>query len=251
MEPRSILAATTPVVRELLAVTRSIAIVFLSVSDPVGDGFVKSLSRPNGNATGFTNLERSLAGKRLELVKELAPSISRVAALYNPATAAGKGAYYWAPFEAAASWSSVEPVQAPVHDESEIEPLLTKLAAIGNTGLAVMPDVFTVVNRARITSSATMHRLPTVYPYRYFAEDGGLMSYGIDLVDQYRRAARYVHRIFHGEKPDELPVQAPAKFELVINHATAKAIGLSVPFLAYVPRGRGDRIGLADQRYDV
>src|SRR5215204_112519 len=100
-------------------------------------------------------------------------------------------------------------------------------------------------------SPATMHRLPTVYPYRYFAEDGGLMSYGIDLVDQYRRAARYVHRIFHGEKPDELPVQAPAKFELVINHATAKAIGLSVPFLAYVPRGRGDRIGLADQRYDV
>jgi putative ABC transport system substrate-binding protein len=227
--PDVVLAATTPVVRALLHTTRTIPIVFLSVSDPIGDGFVRSLSRPESNATGFTNLERSLSGKWLELVKELAPAVTRVAALFNPATAAGRGSYYWPPFEAAGSWSSVEPLQAPVESEADIEKQLVSLAATPRSGLAVMPDVFTVVNRARIISLAAVHRLPAVYPYRYFAEDGGVMSYGIDLADQYRRAARYVDRIFRGEKADELPVQGPAKFELVINQATAKALGLGVP----------------------
>ena len=227
--PDCILSATTPVLRALLQESRSIPIVFLSVSDPVGDGFVRSLSHPESNATGFTNLERSLSGKWLELVKELAPSITRVAALFNPATAAGGGSYYWAPFEAAASWSGVEPVKTPVNSEAELEPQVAQLASMQHCGLAVMPDVFTVVNRRRIITLAALHQLPAVYPYRYFAEDGGLMAYGIDLSDQYRRAARYVHRIFRGEKPGEMPVQGPAKFELVINQAAAQAMKLTVP----------------------
>lgn len=229
--PDVILAATTPVVRALLQETRTVPVVFISVSDPVGDGFVNSLSRPSGNATGFTNLERSLSGKWLELVKELAPSVTHVAALFNPATSAGRGAYYWPPFEAAASWSSVQALQAPVQNENDIERHITELASKPNSGggLAVMPDVFTVVNRARIIALAASKRLPAVYPYRYFAQEGGLMAYGIDLSDQYRRAARYVHRIFRGEPAGELPVQAPAKFELVINQLTAGTVGIKVP----------------------
>jgi putative ABC transport system substrate-binding protein len=227
LAPDAILAATTVVVRALLRETRTIPIVFLSVSDPAGDGFVQSLSRPAGNATGFTNLERSLSGKWLELVKELAPTVTHVAALYNPAVAAGGGAYYWVPFEAAATSSRVEPVRAPVQHVDEMEAHVSKLSQ--NGGLVVMPDGFTVVHRARIISLAARYRVPTVYPYRYYADEGALMSYGIDLVDQYRRAARYVERVLQGERAGDLPVQAPVKFELAINLKTAKALGIEVP----------------------
>jgi putative tryptophan/tyrosine transport system substrate-binding protein len=160
LAPDAILAATTVVVRALLRETRTIPIIFLSVSDPAGDGFVQSLSRPSGNATGFTNLERSLSGKWLELMKELVPTVTHVAALYNPAVAAGGGAYYWMPFEAAALSSRVEPVRAPVQHVDEMEAHVSKLAQSG--GLVVMPDGFTVVNRARIISLAARYRVPTI-----------------------------------------------------------------------------------------
>ena len=172
--PDVILAATTPVVRALLQETRTVPVVFISVSDPVGDGFVNSLSRPSGNATGFTNLERSLSGKWLELVKELAPSVTHVAALFNPATSAGRGAYYWPPFEAAASWSSVQALQAPVQNENDIERHITELASKPNSGggLAVMPDVFTVVNRARIHSARRIETASRCVPIPVFRPGG-------------------------------------------------------------------------------
>jgi len=212
----------------LLQHTRTIPIVFATVSDPVGSGFVASLAQPGGNVTGFQAMVGSLGSKWVELLKEIAPSVTRVAMLFNPAVAPYADAFL-NPFKAAASSFAVEPIVAPVRDTSTLESVIAAQARAPNGGLIVMPDTFTDVHRAEITSLAARFGLPAVYPRRPFTELGGLLSYGIDQLDSYRRAASYVDRILKGEKPSELPVQAPVKFELVINLKTAKTLGLTIP----------------------
>ncbi len=228
LQPDLILSHSTPTTAALLQQTHTIPIIFGIVSDPVGSGFVTSLARPGGNATGFTNLEASLAGKWLELLKEIAPPVKRVAFLFNPATAT-YAEYYLTPFKAAAASFAVEAIAAPVRETSELESIIAAHAREPNSGLIVMADSFTSAHRAEITSLAARHRLPAIYPFRFFAELGGLLSYGNDRLDPFRRAALYADRILKGAKPNELPVQAPVKFELVINLKTAKALGLEVP----------------------
>ena len=228
LQPDLILSHGTPTTATLLQQTRTIPIVFAAVSDPVGSGFVASFPRPGGNVTGFMNMEPTMAGKWMELLKEIAPRVARVALLFNPATA--PYAEYWLnPFKAAAASFGVQAIAAPVHDTSELETVVAAQAREPNGGLIVMPDTFTTAHRAEITALAARHRLPAVYPFRFFAELGGLLSYGTDLVDDFRRTATYADRILKGAKPSELPVQAPVKFELVINLKTAKALGLDVP----------------------
>jgi putative tryptophan/tyrosine transport system substrate-binding protein len=228
LQPDLILSNNTPTTAALLQQTRAIPIVFATVSDPVGSGFVTSLARPGGNVTGFQTAVGSLAGKWLELLKEIAPSVSRVAFLFSRATASYAEAYL-NPFKAAAASLAVEAIAAPVRDISELESVVAAQARAPSGGLIVMPDSFTDVHRAEITSLAARYSLPAVYPRRIFAELGGLLSYGVDQFDNYRRAASYVDRILKGERPSELPVQAPIKFELVINLKAAKALGLDVP----------------------
>ena len=228
LRPDLILSNNTPTTAALLQQTRAIPIVFATVSDPVGSGFVTSLARPGGNVTGFQTAVGSLAGKWLELLKEIAPSVSRVAFLFSRATASYAEAYL-NPFKAAAASLAVEAIAAPVRDISELESVVAAQARAPSGGLIVMPDSFTDVHRAEITSLAARYSLPAVYPRRIFAELGGLLSYGVDQFDNYRRAASYVDRILKGERPSELPVQAPIKFELVINLKAAKALGLDVP----------------------
>jgi putative tryptophan/tyrosine transport system substrate-binding protein len=230
LQPDLIVSQVTPTTEALLQQTRTIPIVFAMVADPVGSGFVASVSRPGGHVTGFVTLEGSLAGKWLELLKEIAPRVARVALLFNPATATFVE-YYLNPMKAAAASIGVELIAAPVHDTSELESVVATHAREPNSGLIVMPDSFLVVHRAEVTSLASRYRLPAVYPYRQFAELGGLLSYGFDRLDNWRRAAGYVDRILKGEKPGDLPVQAPTTYELVINLKTAKALGLDVPWI--------------------
>jgi putative tryptophan/tyrosine transport system substrate-binding protein len=227
-QPDLILSHTTPTTAALLQQTRTIPIVFALVSDPVGSGFVASFPRPGGNVTGFDVSESTQAGKWVELLKEIAPGVARVAMLFNPASATY--AEFWLnPFKAAAAAFAVEAISAPVRDESELDSVVAAQAREPNSGLIAMPDSFLIAHRAEITSLAARYRVPAVYPYRFFAEVGGLLSYGIDQTDNFRRAATYVDRILKGEKPSELPVQAPVKFELVINLKAAMALGLRVP----------------------
>jgi putative tryptophan/tyrosine transport system substrate-binding protein len=228
LQPDLILSHTTPTTAALLRETRTIPIIFASVSDPIGSGFVATLSRPGGNVTGFTTIEASLGGKWLELLKEIAPHVNRVAFLFNPETAT-YAEYYLKLFNAAAATFAVQATTAPVRDRSEVESVIATLAGEPNGGLIVMPDSFPIAHRAEITSLAARYRLPAVYPFRIFAEVGGLLAYGVDLSDNFRRAASYADRILKGEKPGELPVQGPAKFEFVINLKTAKALGLEIP----------------------
>jgi putative tryptophan/tyrosine transport system substrate-binding protein len=226
--PDLLLSSTTPTTSALLQRTRTIPIVFAIVADPVGSGFVASFARPGGNVTGFIFTEPTMAGKWLELLKEIAPRITRVAMLFNPVSATY--AEYWLkPFKAAASSFAVEAIAAPCRDRSELETIIATQAREPNVGLIVMPDSFTDAHRVEITSLAARYRLPTIYPFRFFAEVGGLLSYGVDRTDNFRRAATYVDRILKGEKPADLPVQAPTKFEFVINLKAANAIGLDVP----------------------
>ena len=228
LHPDLILSHATPTTATLLQQTRTIPIIFAGVSDPVGSRFVASFPRPGGNVTGFITMEPTMAGKWLELLKEIAPRVARVALLFNPATA--PYAEYWlSPFKAAATSFALDAIAAPVRDMSELESAIAAQARAPNGGLIVMPDTFLNAHRAEITSLAARHRLPAVYPFRFFPELGGLLSYGTDLVDDYRRAASHADRILKGAKPGELPVQAPAKFELTINLKTAKALGLDVP----------------------
>jgi putative ABC transport system substrate-binding protein len=229
LQPDVILSSSSPTTASLLQETRSIPIIFANIADPVGSGLVASLSRPDGNATGFMLFEGSLAGKWLELLKEIAPRVSRVAAVFNPATAPRGGAYYLASVEAAAQSFGVEAVASPIHVESDLEAIIATQARQPNGGLIVMPDAFLVAHRQEVTSLAARYRLPAIYFYRVFTEIGGLISYGNVSVDNYRRSATYVDRVLHGAKPSELPVQAPVKFKLVINLKTAKALGLDVP----------------------
>ena len=230
LQPDLILSQSTPNTAALLQQTRTIPIVFVQVTDPVGSGFVASISRPGGNVTGFSLAEQTMAGKWLELLKEIAPRVNRVALLFNPATATFAEIYLNS-FKAAAASFAVEAIGAPVRSTSELEPVIAAQAREPNGGLIVMPDIFMTGHRSEITLLAARYRLPAVYPFRYFTEIGGLLSYGNDPVDLVRRAATYADRILKGEKPSELPVQAPVKFELVINLKTAKALGLDVPWI--------------------
>jgi putative ABC transport system substrate-binding protein len=237
LAPDLILATSTPVLAALRQ-ENPLPIVFVQVTDPVGDGFVPNLARPGGFLTGFTSFEFTICSKWLEALKHVAPKVRRVALMFNPDTApfARK---FWQPVEDAASSFDVEPIQAPVRDVGEIEHAIEAFARDANGGLMVLPDVSTTNHRNLIIALAARHRLPAVYPYRHFAASGGLMSYGSDLADVYRRAASYVDRILKGAVPGDLPVQAPAKFEFVINLRTANALGLTVP-----PRvlGRADEV---------
>ncbi len=227
--PEVIFAHSTPVTSGLLQATRSIPIVFASVSDPVGDGFVASFAQPGGNVTGFTNVEASMGGKWVEILKELAPAVTRMGFLFNPTTAPGGGSYFLRRFEAAAPSFQVQPIAMPVEDLADIERALASLGAGGNGGLVVNSDIFAARNRAAIIAAAARQRVPAIYPFILFVADGGLVAYGADGKDLFRRAAAYVDRILKGEKPADLPVQAPVKFELAVNLKAARVLGLNVP----------------------
>jgi putative tryptophan/tyrosine transport system substrate-binding protein len=227
LQPNMIVASSTPVAVALQRETRTIPILFVNVSDPVVSGIVAALNESGGNITGFALYETPLAGKWLELLLEMAPGLRRAAIMFNPDTA--PVSVFMASFETAARSLKVVPIAAPVHDDVEIE---TAIIGVGHEplgGLVVMPDTFTVVHRVPIISAAARNNVPTVYPRSDYARDGGLLSYGVDQVDPWRRAAPYVDRILRGAKPSELPVQFSTKFELVINLKTAKALGLIIP----------------------
>ena len=227
LNPDVILVGNTPTLAALRRQTDTIPIVFVGVSDPVGDGFVASLARPAGNITGFSNYEPAMGGKWLELLKAIAPRTVRVALLFNPDTA--PHSIFQGPIRAAAPSFATELISAPVRDSAELERTLGALAQEPNSGLVVMPDTFTYVRRNTITALASHHRLPAIYPFRVFVTGGGLMSYGVDLIAQYRQATTYVDHILKGIKPSDLPVQGPTKFELVINLTAAKVLGLETP----------------------
>jgi putative ABC transport system substrate-binding protein len=215
------------VIAALQRETRTIPIVVATTSYP--NGFVVSLARPDGNITGFITSEGSYAGKWLQLLLEIAPDVKRVAIMFNPDTAPYAKIYYLPAFEAAARLLKVEPIAAPVHSDAEIETVITSLGREPRGGLFVVPDVFLTGHRAPIILLAARNNIPAVYQQSVFVRDGGLLSYGPDLVDIYHRSASYVDRILRGAKPADLPVQVPTKFEVAVNRKTAKALGLMVP----------------------
>ena len=228
LAPDVILAGTgTATVAPLVQATRTVPIVFAVVIDPVGAGFVDSLARPGGNATGFTVFEYGMSGKWLELLKQVAPAVTRAAVLRDPTIASGIGQF--AAVQAVAPSFGVDLSAVDVRDAGEIERAVTAFARSSNDGLIVTASALATRHRDLIIALAARLRLPAVYPYRFFVTIGGLISYGPDFVDQYRQAAGYVDRILKGEKPAELPVQAATKYELAINLKTAKALGLTVP----------------------
>lgn len=223
-----ILSATTPTTTALQQQTSVVPIVFANVSDPIGSGFVDSLSRPGRNTTGFINLESSITGKWLGLLKEIAPQASEVAFVFNPTTAP-YAEYYLNPFKIAGRSLGLNAIAMPVGSSSGLEPAIAGYAKDRKRGLIVMPDSFTTAHSSEIVLLVDRYQVPAIYPYRFFARLGGLASYGIDQLDNFRRAATYVDLILKGAKPGELPVQVPVKFELVINLKTAKTLGLNVP----------------------
>lgn len=228
LRPDIILTQNTPPTASMLQQTRTIPVIFVIVADPVGSGFVGSLARPGANATGFTIMEPTITGKWLELLKEIAPRVNRAAFMFNPATAPYVKIYLNT-FQAAAASYNVEMILAPVHDKADLDTVIATEARKPNGGLVVIPDGFLNVHRAEIISLAARYGLPVVYPWRFFPEQGGLLSYGSEMRDEFRLAASYVDRILKGEKPGDLPVQAPVKYELIINLKTAKTLGLTVP----------------------
>jgi putative ABC transport system substrate-binding protein len=228
LQPDLIVTSSTPATSAMLQQTRTIPVIFVLVGDPIGSGFVTSLARPGGNVTGFTPIVGSLGGKWVEVLRDIAPRISRVTLVFNPPTAPFVKDYL-NPFRTAATSHGVDAIVGPVNDMSELESLFTTQAREANSGFIVIPDVFTVGHGAEIISLAARWRIPAIYWSRSFTEIGGLISYGPHIPDEYRRAASYVDRVLKGAKPSELPVQAPTKFELVINLKTAKALGLDVP----------------------
>jgi putative ABC transport system substrate-binding protein len=226
-QPDIIVTATIPDTVAVQRETRTIPIVFAAVGDPVASGIVPRLDRPGGNATGFALFEPTLGGKWLELLTEIAPGLKRAAIMFNPDTALASASM--PSLETAARSLKIEPIITPVHSDVEIETAITALGHEPGGGLVVMPDAFMFLHRAAIIAAAAPSNLPAVYPGSYAARDGGLLSYGPDIADNCRRAATYADRILRGEKPGDLPVQFPTKFELVINLKTAKALGLTVP----------------------
>jgi putative tryptophan/tyrosine transport system substrate-binding protein len=230
LQPDVILAQGTPVTAALQRETRTIPIVFVVVTDPVGDGFVAGLAHPGGNITGFLTSESAITAKMFELLTEIAPGLRRVAILFNPDTAPGGGEYYFRDFEAAARSTKVEPIAARARSDAEIEAVVASLGGGPDGGLVVMPDAFMLVHVGPIILLTARNNVPAVYPWRsVVASDGALLSYGPDLRDMVRRGAPYVDRILRGEKPADLPVQLPVKFEMAVNAKTAKALGLTVP----------------------
>jgi putative ABC transport system substrate-binding protein len=227
LAPDIILAHSSAAVAPLLQATRTMPIVFMNVADPVGAGYVDSLSRPGGNVTGFSNFEYNIAGKWLELLKEIAPGVTRVAVIRESAIAAGPGQF--GAIQAAAPAMGVEVLPVDVRNADEIERAITSFARSSNGGLIVTASPGAALHRDLIISLAARHRLPAVYFARYNLVSGGLLSYGPNFPDQFRRAASYIDRILKGEKPADLPVQAPTKYELVINLKTAKALGIDMP----------------------
>jgi ABC-type uncharacterized transport system substrate-binding protein len=226
-KPDVILAAAGTALAPLHRETKIIPIVFAQTPDPVGAGYVASMSRPGGNVTGFTQLEYGLTGKWLELLKQIAPNVNRGAVLRDPGDPAGIG--QWAAIHVIAPLLGVEMVPIDARDPTEIERAITDFARSSNGGLIVTASSATAVHRQRIVLLAARHRLPAIYPFRYFITSGGLFSYGPDTIEPYRRAAEYVDRILKGEKPADLPVQAPTRYDLVINLKTAKALDIDVP----------------------
>jgi len=219
-------AESTPMIAALQQTTRTVPIVFVGGSNPVGSGFVRSLAHPGGNITGFISFEPAMGGKWLESLSEIAPRIKRVALIYNPQTHTGQ---YFASIETAARSLAIEPVRAEFREAVDIERSVGDFARQPNGGLLALSDPSVTLHRASILGLATRLGLPAIYPFRYFVAEGGLASYGVDRRDQYRRAASYVARVFKGESPADLPVQTPIKFELVINLKTARMLGLDVP----------------------
>ena len=230
LQPDVIVAQGTPVTAALQRETRTIPIVFVVVTDPVGDGFVAGLPHPGGNITGFLTSESAITAKMFELLTEIAPGLKRVAILFNPDTAPGGGTYYFRDFEPAVRSNNVEPIAARARSDAEIEAIVTSLGGEPGGGLIIMPDYFMLNHIRSITSLAARNNVPAIYPWRsVVADDGALFSYGPDLRDIVRRGAPYVDRILRGEKPADLPVQVPVKFEMAVNAKTAKALGLTVP----------------------
>jgi putative tryptophan/tyrosine transport system substrate-binding protein len=229
LQPDIIVAGGTPVTAALQRETRTTPIVFVIVVDPVGSGFVASLPRPAGNMTGFMTQEMATAGKWLDLLTQIAPGVKRIAAMFNPDTAPGSGSYYLPSFEAAAKSLKVASIAAPVHSDADIETFITLLGRGPGTGLVVLGDSFMLAHRVPVILLAAQNNVPAIYFNEEFVRDGGLLSYGPDWRDIFRRAASYVDRILRGEKPANLPVQLPVKFELALNTKTAKALGLTVP----------------------
>jgi len=230
LQPDVTFATNTPGTAAFQRETRTIPIVFVGVSEPIASGLVASLNQPGGNITGFALYETPLVGKWLELLLEIAPGLNRAAIMFNPDTAPASA--FMRSFETAVRSLKIEPITAPVHDDAGIETVINALGREPQGGLVVMPDTFTFVHRAPIISAAARNNVPAVYYRSDFARDGGLLSYGPDAVDTFRRAATYVDRILRGAKPAELPVQFPTKFEMVLNLKTAKALGLTVRRLA-------------------
>ncbi|MBR1124569.1 ABC transporter substrate-binding protein [Bradyrhizobium lablabi] len=230
LRPLVIVANSAPATLALKEATKSIPIVFVQVNDPVGQGLVESLANPGGNVTGFLNFEPAIAGKWLELLKEIAPRLTRVGVLYSQASASrgGGGRVHLSVLQEASPRLGIELMPIALTDASDIAPAIGRFTT-DFSGLIVLPDVFNTVNRAVIIEAAAAHRIPTIYPYRYFVADGGFVSYGVEINDLYRRAASYVDRLLRGEKPDRLPVQAPTKLQLVLNAKTLKALGLDLP----------------------
>jgi putative tryptophan/tyrosine transport system substrate-binding protein len=232
LRPNALFVRTTPGAVAAMRATRTIPIVFAVVSDPIGDGLVASIAHPGGNVTGFTNgLEESIGGKWIEILREFAPSVTRFGIMYNPRTAPGGGAYYMGLIKRAADTLQVRTLPTLIENADGIDAAFRTLARETDGGLLVVPDATTTANRAQIVALAARLRVPAIYPFRYFAEEGGLVSYGIEVGDVYRRAAAYIDRILRGATPAELPVQAPTKFDLVINLKTAKALGITVPLI--------------------
>ena len=227
LSPDVILASGGSVVGPLLQATRTVPIVFTATPDPVGAGFVDNLARPGGNATGFLNFDYNIAGKWLELLKQIAPGVTRAAVIRDPATPQGIGQFSAVNAESPSLGIDVSPINAG--EPSDVERAITAFAHVPNSGLIVTGSNFAITHRELIIKLVSQHKLPTVYPLRFFVTAGGLISYGPDETDTHRRAAAYVDRILKGEKPADLPVQAPTKFELVINLKTAKALGLTIP----------------------
>jgi putative ABC transport system substrate-binding protein len=229
LDPDVILGQSAAVVEALLSTTRTIPIVFLHVADPVASGFVSNLARPGGNVTGITNIEPSIGGKWLQLLKEMAPAVTRSALLVNPDTQPDRGAIFLNPFQAAARSLGVRSVKGEVHDLQGIEAVMAGLAGEPRGGVVVAPDAFFASHSTQIVALAERFRLPAVYPYRYYVAQGGLLCYGVNNVDLFRQAGPYVDRILRGAKPADLPIEQPTRFEVVINLKTTKALGLTIP----------------------
>jgi putative tryptophan/tyrosine transport system substrate-binding protein len=229
LQPDVIIGHSTPVVAALVQTTKTIPIVFVVVADPVGSGFVSSLARPGGNVTGFTNPLPTITGKYLSILRELNPQISRVAMMFNPESVPSGGSLFVPAFAESAKEFHVTPIVALVHSADEIETAMSNLVTTPDSALIVMADNFTSFKRDLIIPLAAHLQLPTIYPYRYFVDAGGLLSYGLDVLDLFRRAPDYVDRILRGANPADLPVQAPRKFELIINLKAARALGLTIP----------------------